>query len=74
MDILYTVDKKIKEHQFEMDGCLIELDKLKGSERDISLVQKIIVLKDKMMFHKGALMLLEDLKKEFNESQKTQLL
>jgi hypothetical protein len=67
MDYLYLIDKKTQEHQFEIEGCLLELDKLKGAERDISLVQKIMVLKDKMMFHKGALMILADLKKELTD-------
>lgn len=67
--VIELIDKKIKEHQFEINGAqkdlLDERGKLKKSVIEAS---KMLVLKDKMMFHKSAMLVLEELKQEIGNS------
>ena len=70
--MLSILNKKTKEHEFEVQSSLVELDKMLKMKKDVTLLQQIMILKDKIMFHKGAVMVLEDLKKEIaNEDSKT---
>lgn len=58
------IDKKIKEHQYEIDGAQKDLQDMKLKPKDAALAVKQLVLKDKILFHKSALSVLEDLKVE----------
>lgn len=66
--ILSIIEKKISEHQTEINGAQNELldknSQLKN--KSVSEAAKLLVLKDKIMFHKAALLVLEDLKKDIN--------
>lgn len=76
MNILKSISirlsEKINEHQFEMAGCEVEIKKIqktmqgKGmpSKNDIEGAYKIGILKDKYVFHKAAMMALQDFQKE----------
>lgn len=65
IDIL--ISKKIKEHQYEIDGAQKDLLDLKLKTKDANMAVKQLVLKDKILFHKSALLVLEDLKKELKD-------
>lgn len=73
MDYLYLIDKKILEHRFEIEGCQLELEKMRPSllesigKKDIILMQKVAILKDKTIFHIAAVETLQDLKKELTD-------
>lgn len=60
------IDKKIKEHQYEIDNAQRDLLDEKGQlkKKSVAEAAKLLVLKDKIMFHKSALLVLEDLKEE----------
>ena len=60
------INKKIKEHQYEIDNAQKDLldEKGKLKQKSVAEAAKILVLKDKIMFHKSALLVLEDLKEE----------
>ena len=70
--ITKLIETRIEEHQTEITGCEKEIEKLqvelKGTRRDIVAAGKIMVLKDKAMFHKGATMVLADLKKDIENA------
>lgn len=74
MNIQNVIEIKIKEHEFEIEGCLAELDKLKNKGvlktqlPDSSTIFMLAALKEKMQFHKTAKDVLEDLKKDLNNA------
>lgn len=60
------IDKKIVEHQTEINGAQNELMDKNGQLKTKSVADaaKLLVLKDKIMFHKAALLVLEELKED----------
>lgn len=69
MQVQEIIKKKIKEHEQEMTGCQINLDALQtnltGTKRpDINKIARLATVKDKMLFHKAAKAVLEDLLRE----------
>lgn len=65
-NILNILYEKIKEHKSELEICqnnlLDNTNKLKY--KSIEEAAKLLVLKDKLLFHKVSLLVLEDLKVE----------
>lgn len=72
-EIIAVIDTKIQEHKTEMEFSLAEQEKHKKQIRKIKDKQlppqqlmlessKLVVLKDKALFHKASVMALEDLK------------
>lgn len=54
----------LAEHVEETEATKVELDKLNAKmtdKKDIELARKIMILKDKLMFHKACSMVLQDL-------------
>lgn len=84
-DILDLIDKKIGEHKTEVFGSQAMSDKLKmelsatkeklkrPSADSISNVMKLGVLKDKMIFHKACMDVLQDLRDEITGAQNDQV-
>ena len=60
------IDKKVKEHQFEIDNAQKDLLDERGKLKSKSVAEaaKLLALKDKIMFHKSAILVLQDLKQE----------
>lgn len=78
MEIKNYLSKSIKEHQNEIEGCLSTIatqqkivKEMKVSSQDPHkmLVEssKLAVLKDKIMFHKTAMMVLQDVLEKLDE-------
>lgn len=70
-EILTDIDKRIKEHTDiieEVDAELKSFGRAGGAARntDIQVASKKLVLKDKIMFHKAAILVLNDLKASIN--------
>ena len=69
------VRDKLTEHVAETEATQEELDKLrndskkvqKDSETKLLNAQKVMILKDKMMFHKACSMILQDILDEANK-------
>ena len=56
--------KMLAEHIYETEATQYELDKLREKmkdSKDMVLAQKMMILKDKMIFHKACLMVLQKL-------------
>lgn len=73
--IVNLITKKIAEHQLEIDGCnkvLPELDAevkraIAKKKHDVPVhAQKMMIIKDKMTFHKACMLTLKDLLEEIN--------
>ena len=70
--ILIDIDTKIKEHTDIIDTVDIELKKFKGLKQGASSsgmmqnAQRQLVLKDKIIFHRAAILTLKDLKDSIN--------
>lgn len=69
MEIGEIIKKRVSEHEVEMVGCQQAVDAILSqltnkSDRDIVTVNKLGILKDKMLFHKACKMCLEDLLNE----------
>lgn len=63
------IDKKVKEHEFEMKGCSSDLLKVHGTKpKDAEDAVKRLALKDKLMFHKAAVATLLDLKQDLEKT------
>ncbi len=64
--ILEIIDKKLKEHQIEIDGCQNNLLDERGKLRYKSVPEatKMLIIKDKLMFHKACVLALTELKEE----------
>ena len=80
MNITAIIEKKMKEHQFEIDGCNKVLPDLQievkraiaKNKHDVPVyAQKVMIIKDKMTFHKACLWTLLDLKQEIESSGKS---
>lgn len=67
-EIIVLLDKKMIEHQKEIDGAqrdlLDERGKLKA--KSVPEAAKTLILKDKILFHKAAILTLQDIKNELN--------
>lgn len=65
-DILEILNKKIKEHQIEIDGCQNNLLDGQGKlkYKSVQEATKMLVLKDKLVFHRACISALVDLKEE----------
>ena len=70
-DIINIIDRRIEEHKAEIVVCNAESDKLKEQRKtdkpNLELLQKLAVLKDRSLFNRASLLVLNDLKKEINE-------
>lgn len=67
--VLEIIDKKIKEHQIEIDGCQNNLldEKGKLKYKSVPEATKMLIIKDKLMFHKAASLALIELKNEIEQ-------
>ena len=74
IDIIDIIDKKLAEHKYEVDMSMNLLDKYrldianskksisKANEEMVKDTMKLGILKDKIIFHRAAIAILEDLK------------
>jgi len=69
------IDSKVKEHKYEIELCESEMTKQKKKANDsreknknpqnvLTETSKLAILKDKMLFHKAAISVLEELRGE----------
>ena len=61
--ILKIINKKLAEHVTEVDAVQQEIEekRTKAKEsKDIDAARNLMILKDKMMFHKACAMILQD--------------
>lgn len=70
-EILATIDTRVKEHTDviqEVDVELKSLSRVNGASSSsmIQAASKKLILKDKIMFHKAAIAVLNDLKESIN--------
>lgn len=70
--IITLIEKKIKEHEVEVKGATKELASFSGKEgqaRNIQIMNasKKLILKDKVIFHKAAMLALHDLLEELKQ-------
>lgn len=62
---LEIIDKKIKETQKELDNVVKDLQNVHGVKpRNAEEVGKLLVIKDRVLFFKSALMTLQDIRKQ----------
>jgi len=61
--IIELISKRISEHKAEIDSCQKNIQII-DKNRQLEDIKKLMILKDKMLFHKGCLLCLEDLLKE----------
>lgn len=67
-EILIILTKKLEEHIAEVKGANEALEAAKKfGMKDITSATKLLVLKDKIMFHKACLAALDDLRKEIEK-------
>lgn len=75
--IILIIENKIKEHRMEIEGCTSALPNLQTQanmaiekkKHDVAVYgQKIMILKDKMLFHKACVMTLTDLLKDITNA------
>lgn len=80
MEIKNYLNNSIKEHQNEIEGCLATMTTQQKLVKEIktsnenphtALVEssKLAVLKDKIMFHKTAMLVLQDVLEKLNEQK-----
>ena len=62
--VIDIINKKIKDHDLEIIDTLAALD---GLPRKPEEAHKMVILKDKAMFHKACMATLQDLKEDVNE-------
>ena len=66
--ILNIINTKIKEHEAELKQVSQDVLQVHGIKpKNIEEAGKILVLKDKIIFHKAAIMALADLKQEVSK-------
>jgi hypothetical protein len=68
-EIQASINSKIEEHKKEIQLANDELEDLKKDKKaygSMQVAMKHIVLKDKIMFHKAAILTLDDLKQTIN--------
>ena len=70
MEIKEKITKNIKDHIVEVEGCELELEKLNKAKKTLDTAQKIMVYKDKMLFHKACVLCLNQLKEELQQEGK----
>ena len=75
--VINLIDKKISEHKLEIAGSELNTQKLQKEAKetirpDLQTLQRLAILKDKALFHKAATMVLENLKEELINQDKTQ--
>lgn len=63
------IENKIKEHEVELQGSTIECEKLRKelketTKPDVMVANKLLIMKDKILFHKSCVMVLKDLQAE----------
>lgn len=76
MEINNLIDSRVKEHSQVMDAIMVDIDALRkvvsqlkqdNNVQEMALqAQKLLALKDRMMFHKAAVLVLNDLKEDIN--------
>lgn len=64
--IKQLIQQKIEEHKLEIDGSENFISQMKSKsakdkKQDIESTMKLGILKDKMIFHKSAILVLQDL-------------
>jgi len=70
--VISLIETKIQEHQAEVNGATKDISKLSGPEgqrRSAQLINasKKVILKDKVIFHKAAMLALHDLLEELRQ-------
>ena len=61
------IQSKIKEHEYEIKGCGKDLVSLKGLKpKDAEEAGRLLILKDKIMFHKSCILALQDVEKDLD--------
>ena len=76
MEINKLIDSRVKEHSQVMDAIMVDIEELRkvvsklkqeNNVQEMALqAQKLLALKDRMMFHKAAVLVLNDLKEDLN--------
>lgn len=64
-EILNTLDKKIKEHTNIIEAVDFDIKSMK-SDNSVENASKRLILKDKILFHRAAVLALKDLKDSIN--------
>ena len=63
-EIYMLLTKKVEEHKVEMKLTREALEKLKLDKKDLELASKMLLLKDKVNFHKAVVLAYEELIEE----------
>ncbi len=76
MEINKLIDSRVKEHSQVMDAILVDIEALRKTVATLKQqnnvqemavqAQKLLALKDRMMFHKAAVLVLKDLQEDIN--------
>lgn len=74
---LDLIEKRISEHKLEAAGSELNTQQLQKQAKEnhrpnLQTLQKLAILKDKALFHKAAVMVLEELKEELTKQGTTQ--
>ena len=64
-ELKILLNKKIKEHEEIIENCNIAQETLKAKS-DPKEISKLLILKDKILFHKASILTLKELEEEFN--------
>lgn len=70
-DIINIINTKLKEHIDELEATKNASDKLRKEIKDnnIEQAQQIMILKDKMMFHKTCTLILQDVLDDYEKGK-----
>lgn len=66
--VIELIDKKVKEHDFEMKGAQNDLLQTHGKKPGAEDAVQRLIIKDKLMFHKAAVLVLLDLKQDLEKA------
>jgi hypothetical protein len=64
VEIYMLLTRKVEEHKVEMELTRQALEKLKLDKKDLELASKMLLLKDKVNFHKAVVLAYEELIEE----------
>jgi hypothetical protein len=71
LDIMNIINSNIKDHNNEIKEVEKALFEFQQQNRDIKVAQKVMILKDKALFHNACMLVLKDLLEEIeNEENK----
>lgn len=76
-NLMQIIEKRISEHKLETAGAELNTQALQKEAKEnhrpnLQMLQKLAILKDKALFHKAAIMVLEELKEELVKQGTTQ--